>query len=229
MNRVRYRLTITVSCLALLALARSASAAPDDVRNTKHNFTSASASPNAYFFGASRVCVFCHTVHNGGSEAPLWNHQTNTSQSYQLYTSPTLDMTPVTLHNGSYVCLSCHDGTIAVNSLNALAGEPGLPPYSYGTPGGAGLDGTGKLLSSADGFVGTDLTDDHPVGITYDTDKDNDFVPKTGVATSYPDKLLSNGLYVECVSCHDPHNNTYSYFLVESNANSNLCTRCHIK
>ncbi len=228
--RKSQRALLALGCLFLIALLFvNAMAAPDDVRTTKHNFTSAVYSPNAFFYGANRVCVFCHTVHNGGTEAPLWNHETNTGQSYQLYTSNSLDMGPVVLHDGSFVCLSCHDGTIAINSLNALAGATGAPPYTYGTPGGSGLDGSGKLLTSADGHVGTDLTDDHPVGITYDQSKDLDFVPKTGNPSLYPDKLLSQGLFVECSSCHDPHNNTNSYFLVEPNTNSDLCTRCHIK
>ena len=228
MKQARNSVAIS-ACLLMVFMACNVVLAADDVRNTKHNFSSAVASPGAYFVGANKVCVFCHTMHGGGSEAPLWNHETNVSQSYQLYTSPTLDMTPVTLHNGSFICLSCHDGTIAINSLNALAGESGVPPFTYGTPMGSSIDGTGKLLSSADGYVGTDLTDDHPVGITYDQSKDNDFNIKTGNPENYPDKLLSNGLYVECSSCHDPHNNDFGYFLVESNANSALCTRCHVK
>ena len=109
------KLVLISACLLISIIAFSVVMA-DDVRNTKHNFTSAIASPNAYFFGANKVCVFCHTMHGGGSEAPLWNHTTNTSQTYQLYDSPTLDMTPVTLHNGSFICLSCHDGTIAIQA-----------------------------------------------------------------------------------------------------------------
>lgn len=218
--------TFGISIVMVLVVALVAVAA---VKDTKHNFSSATSNPNAFFYGTTGVCIFCHTAHNSGSEAPLWNHEINTGQDYLMYDSPTMDMPQsVRPHNGSLICLSCHDGTIAVNSLNNLPGSS-TAPGSYGSAGGSGLDGAGKLLPSADGYVGTDLRDDHPVGITYDQGMDNDFVPKTGVSTNYPDKLLSEGLYVECVSCHDPHDNTYGSFLVESNANSQLCSRCHTK
>jgi predicted CXXCH cytochrome family protein len=200
------------------------------VKDTKHNFTSPARSPNAYFYGTRQVCVFCHTTHNGDPNmGGLWNHETNQSQSYQMYDSWTLDMPQAAgPHKGSLVCLSCHDGAIAVNSLNNLPGSEGAG--NYGTPDGSALDGTGRIVASSDAFVGTDLSDDHPVGITYDASQDpTGFVAKTGVPTNYPDKLLSEGLYVECSSCHDPHDDTYSNFLVESNVNSNLCTRCHTK
>ena len=214
-----------------LALAAAIISVPclAGVKDTKHNFASQTASPNSFFWGAQETCVFCHTVHNANpTTGKLWNHELNTGQSYDMYGSNTLDMNQsVNPHEGSLVCLSCHDGTIAINSLNNLPGPEGAG--TYGIPGGAGLDGSGRMATSSAAFVGTDLSDDHPVGITYDATKDLDFYPKTGNPLLYPDKLLSEGLYVECSSCHDPHDDTYSNFLVESNTNSNLCTRCHIK
>lgn len=199
------------------------------VRETKHNFASSTYSPNAYFLGAQQVCVFCHTAHNGDiSTGALWNHNTQ-SNTYLMYDSPTMDMSRTAQPNkGSMVCLTCHDGTIAVNSLNNLPGpqDAGL----YGTPGGSALDAGGKLTSVSSAYIGTDLRNDHPVGIIYDASLDlSGFSTKTGNPESYPDKLLSEGTYVECISCHNPHDNTYSNFLIESNDNSNLCLRCHIK
>ncbi len=218
-----YKLIFPLFVLLLIVMTAHAG-----VEQTKHNFTSATYSPNAFFWGTQQVCAFCHTAHNAGSQSPLWNHETNDLQPYTMYTSPTIDMTQsATPHNGSLVCLSCHDGTIAVNSLNNVPGPEAAG--SYGSPGGAALDATGKLTSSSGAFVGTDLSDDHPVGITYDATKDPDFKSKTGNPQAYPDKLLDEGLYVECTSCHNPHDNTYSNFLVESNAGSALCARCHSK
>lgn len=198
------------------------------VVDTKHNFSSPTASPTAFFYGTTQVCVFCHAPHNAMTIGALWNHDYNPGQSYQMYTSDTMDMTQsANPNNGSLVCLSCHDGTIAINSLNNVPGSSGAG--SYGSPGGSNLDGSGLLTSGSHSFVGTDLRDDHPVGLTYDTTKDTNFHPKTGNPLAYPDKLLSEGFYVECISCHNPHDNTYSSFLVESNENSSLCMRCHIK
>lgn len=201
------------------------------ISTSKHNFTSQTASPNAFFWGTRQICVFCHTTHNASPDAgTLWNHDINTGQSYLMYGSNTLDMNQsLTPHEGSLICLSCHDGTIAVNALNNLPGPEGAG--SYGTPGGAGLNAAGELTTSSTAFVGTDLRDDHPVGITYNAslDAENGFYPKTGDGAQYPDKLLYDGLYVECTSCHDPHDDTYPNFLIESNANSTLCMRCHNK
>jgi predicted CXXCH cytochrome family protein len=218
----------TLTLLYIFFFVLAALQAYGGVVDTKHNFSSPTASPNAFFYGTNQVCVFCHAPHNAGSEGPLWNHQVNTGQTYQMYTSDTMDMTQsANPHNGSLVCLSCHDGTIAVNALNNAPGAAGAG--SYGSPGGSGLDASGKLTGSSHAFVGTDLRDDHPVGITYDSTKDINFHPKTGNSQSYPDKLLSEGFFVECVSCHNPHDNTYANFMVESNENSTLCLRCHIK
>jgi predicted CXXCH cytochrome family protein len=198
------------------------------VSETKHNFTSPTYSPNAFFYGTTQVCVFCHTTHNGDqSRGALWNHEVN-PPLYGIYESFTLDMNISQPNEGSLVCLSCHDGTIAVNSLNNLPGPAGAG--TYGTRGGAGLDAEGRLSSSSHAYVGTDLTNDHPVGVTYDASQDpTGFYAVTGVPTSYPDRLLDDGLYVECISCHNPHDNTFSNFLIESNESSNLCLRCHIK
>lgn len=218
-----------VFCLITgLSLILGASFAIAGVSETKHNFASATYSPNAFFYGTSEVCVFCHTAHNASQTVgALWNHENN-PPVYDVYNSPTLDMSISQPHEGSLVCLTCHDGTIAVNSLNNLPGPEGAG--NYGIAGGAGLDGAGRLMSSSHAYVGTNLQDDHPVGITYDASKDpTGFYTKTGNALSYPDKLLDDGIYVECISCHNPHDNSNTNFLIESNENSALCTRCHIK
>lgn len=218
-----------LSCLVILLLLGPGATSDGGVAETKHNFSSPTHSPNAYFWGTQQVCVFCHAVHNANpTTGTLLNHEMNPGTSYTMYTSDTMDMTQsASPHESSLICLSCHDGTIAVNSLNNLPGSEGAG--LYGSPGGAGLDAGGRMVSGSHAFVGTDLRDDHPVGLLYDTTKDVNFHPKTGNGQMYPDKLLDDGLYVECTSCHNPHDNTYSNFLVESNSGSNLCLRCHIQ
>ena len=73
----------TVSFLAILFLFSLAASSMGGVAQTKHNFSSPSASPNAFFWGTRQVCVFCHTVHNADPAAgKLWNHETNLATSY---------------------------------------------------------------------------------------------------------------------------------------------------
>ena len=217
-------------CLgAALVTVLVAAPALAGVKDTKHNFSSPTASPNAFFWGTTQVCIFCHTVHNADqASGPLWNHEVNGGTTYTMYSSPTMDMSQTAAPNaGSLICLSCHDGTIAVNSLNNLPGPAGAG--TYGAPGGAGLDGLGRISTSSHAFVGTNLSDDHPVGILYDSTKDTHFHPKTGSSTQYPDQLLADGLFVECSSCHNAHDNTFTNFLIETNDGSALCLRCHIQ
>jgi hypothetical protein len=100
-------------------------------------------------------------------------------------------------------------------------------------------------------FIGTDLTNDHPVGITFPTTNGpgTDFKTPTGTqgnATFFDSN--SNGsmdkgdvrLYdakVECASCHDPHGvpsgaagSTFNLtFMRVANTNSAVCLTCHAK
>src|SRR3990172_6160940 len=60
-------------------------------------------------------CMFCHAPHNVlGNVTPLWDHQLS-SRTYTTYTSSTYNAGPQTPSAGSSkLCLSCHDGTVAV-------------------------------------------------------------------------------------------------------------------
>jgi hypothetical protein len=105
-------------------------------------------------WGTNEICVFCHTPHNAKSPqlAPLWNHASTTA-TYTLYSSPTMDETPLQPRSPSKSCLSCHDGTVATDSYGNRTGT-NLMPGTPGTPGSQNL--------------GTDLSDDHPVSVYWD-------------------------------------------------------------
>ena len=104
--------------------------------------------------------------------------------------------------------------------------------------------------------IGTDLRNDHPVGVRFPTSGSlaaTDFNPPTGVradvswfesdSNSRPDSKevrlynYGDGPMVECASCHDPHGvptgGTGSpfnpTFLRIANSGSALCLTCHIK
>jgi len=169
----------------------------------------------------------CHAPHNTTATGPLWSHATTTA-TYTLYASATMNATSGQPGAASKLCLSCHDGTIAINNFSGNTGSA-----------------TAAIGSSNVNHIGTDLSNDHPIGITYDTalatsdGKLADPAAKTVTIGSTVSKsgtiaamMLVNGK-VECTSCHDVHN-IYTvgsnHFLVKVDvASSSLCRQCHNK
>jgi predicted CXXCH cytochrome family protein len=215
--------------IVALALIATASMAAAQVANTPHNMLTNGPSSGPYggstaIAGMDQVCVFCHAPHHvntGFVGAPLWNRATPSS-TYTVYTSATLSATlPNPPNASSLACLSCHDGSANVGTV-----------YNYGTATGGATGAAVAILTggtqtiSGVNSVGTDLRNDHPVGIAYPAT--GDFNAAVGGAV--------NGLplygatdTVECGSCHDPHDNANNNFLRASNAASALCLDCHIK
>ena len=160
------------------------------------------------------TCFYCHTPHNSSTAAPLWNRQA-TAGSYTMYDSPTLDMVIAGSPQGvSLACLSCHDGTIALDAL--LNYPPGM------------ITSTDTLGGSRN--LTTDLSDDHPISITYDAGADTAFnEPVSGVLGGVLPLLGAGVDQVECATCHDVHDPANKPFLRMDNASSALCVACHIK
>ncbi len=210
--------TVTLAVLAAASLAGAG------VVGSKHDLSS--TGPGATT-NVNRVCVFCHTPHQSGTNVdPLWNHTLSTVTSYGVYSSSTLNATPTDIGGGSAVsnlCMSCHDGTVAVHSLYNEPNEVGTITLTSG----GNVDSNGFMTGTPN--LGTDLTNDHPINFTYDTalaNADGELVdPATNSTVA---GLLFSGT-VQCASCHDPHDDTNAPFLVMSNTNSALCTTCHIK
>lgn len=211
---------------------------PDSAGTTKH--------AGVFYDNFNQICVYCHTPHNANTDNNgelLWNRPMSAA-TYKVYTSPTFNatMAPPTKTSSSALCLSCHDGTIAVDSVlrRPIAGGPitgsgdhARMDTSGGTdscgschnPGGFGSGGVTKRV--AKGFLGTDLSNDHPVNMTYDASSaDTGLKPATTVATA--GLKLYDGK-VQCASCHDPHVYKEKAFLRVSNAGSALCMTCHAK
>lgn len=78
-------------------------------------------------------------------------------------------------------------------------------------------------------LFGTDLSNDHPIAVTYNTALDPAFNAilngKVGVLPLYG----AGKNQVECGTCHNVHNNTIDPFLRATNTGSALCLTCHIK
>ena len=65
---------------------------------------------------ADNACNTCHTPHGAAPVRPLWNRYTPID-AYRIYTSRSLDAEPGQPTGASKMCLSCHDGTIALGAV----------------------------------------------------------------------------------------------------------------
>lgn len=192
MGRVALVVTFVTATLLLFVIETSG-----DIKDSHHDFSVVS-------WSGGRVCVVCHTPHNANTDvpgSPLWNHQL-TSATFQLYHSSTLDAFPGQPTGKSKLCLSCHDGTVAMDSY--------------------GGNTSGTRFTSFGNF-GTDLRHNHPISFTYNTalaNADGELhdpsVRLTGLGGTIEEDLLDNGS-LECTSCHDVH----------VSRNTQGCVGCH--
>ena len=206
------------------------------VIDTKHNLSLTAGADQILDKSTNedQICIFCHTPHYASPAAPLWNHTATATASYGVYASPTLDASDISDIGGgldvSNLCMSCHDGTVGVNSLGNPSNDLGANP-TMGS--GNELDVNGRILAARPSNLGSDLMNDHPVNFTFDAALATaDGGLYTPVSAQYVDAAQNVPLFtakVQCASCHDPHDNTNSPFLVKSNTGSGLCLTCHRK
>lgn len=232
---------------------------PQNVSLTVHNLSSNQGGvfDPYYSDNEDEVCIFCHTPHGGSLNGPLWNRSLpeQSGNPFTHYNSATLSdkiagvNRPVS--DESLLCLSCHDGSLAINQVINPSNDTGQP-----TIGGNAFQTVVYVVGQVMGFIGKspqndtetthrDLTDDHPISFSY-----------TDVQTSEEGKLhtvldaaaagvrfFGSTARVECSSCHDPHVNydslipeddpladeRYRPFLITPNTGSALCLACHDK
>jgi hypothetical protein len=249
LNMKRINLAVLgLAVAALLALPAMTQAADNKgIEGSIHDF-----STNSSWNSRKGVCSPCHSAHNTDPNqvAPLWNHAT-TVGPFTPYDSPTFNAGSHQPGGHSLACLSCHDGTVAINQ------------------GISGVLGTnGPLFIDPGAQIGPDLHTTHPISFVYDSAlaaadgggledpsvyKIGD--PKTELTLSTPpvppswsgtsltgktieEALLQNGK-MECSSCHDVHkqegSSPSSGILARISGNdatgrgSTLCRTCHIK
>jgi predicted CXXCH cytochrome family protein len=114
------------------------------------------------------------------------------------------------------LCLSCHDGTIA---LGAVASEPEEIQFQGGI----------RFIPAGPSRIWTDLSDDHPVSFVYDSRLVQARLELADPALLPSVIKLDQTGQLQCTACHDPHDDTFDNFLVMSNQFSDLCTSCHNK
>jgi predicted CXXCH cytochrome family protein len=214
---MKFRKVLIVGFCLCMVMATPAVA---DLAATAHNFN-ASWSDN-------EICKPCHTPHGNPdtSIAPLWQSRTLSAGTYKTYRSSTTDYTdpcdanPNVLTGISKLCLSCHDGSLAIDSIKS------------GSTMIESINADARVTDAADD---TDLTDMHPVGVTYNTtltSADGDLalpgdVDSEGLLENYVD--AATGGIVTCMSCHNAHDEDDYGKLLRDNAQSQVCTTCHLK
>ncbi|MDH5233432.1 MAG: cytochrome c3 family protein [Gemmatimonadota bacterium] len=231
MSRLRQFLLVASSLAAIAVAALTvpvALLAQDNIAVTKHNFSTLSGR-NAAFTDISagvadygEICVYCHTPHGGQTGAPLWNRAFGAGP-YQMYTSPTIDMVINAVPGDvSLACLSCHDGTIGIDVITNRPNSSAAA--SIGSTMGVLFPSGPDALKN----LGTDLRNDHPIGVTFST-LDAAFNTQASISAAGLKFYGATVDRVECATCHNPHSSTNIPFLRRSNAASALCLTCHIK
>lgn len=201
-----------LALLTAMGAAAALAAQSSSIVNTKHNL-SASGPGQIRAAGESQVCIFCHTPHHATGTYPLWNRNLLPT-AYRPYTSTSLNAKPGQPTGSSKLCLSCHDGTIA---LGAVA--------SRNTP--ISMAGGVTTMPPGKANLGTNLADDHPISFKYDRTLAGQN-PKLKDPLALPEQLrLDANDELQCTTCHDPHNNSRGKFLVMDNSGSQLCKSCH--
>ena len=209
----------SVATAVILGATLVASSAFAGIANTKHNLGTLGTQTNQTA-GTGEICIFCHTPHGGdtGAPVPLWNKvlTTSTFSTYDQLGTSTLDAGVLNVGSVSLACLTCHDGTQAIDNILNAPGSGGYDPTGGGVDGLKTADGwswnVGGSLSAEGQFntgeivnLGTDLTNDHPISVQYGgggvtaaggTTIDTDFVQPSRVGTLnrwYVDNTLRTG------------------------------------
>ena len=171
----RRRVAALGTGLALVVMgAMTSMPASAQIASTKHNLgTSPGGTGVNQFSGTAEICVFCHTPHGADVTAsvPLWNRALPAPASFTTYDSlgtSTLDGRTASVGSVSIACLSCHDGVTSMSAvINAPgSGRTGDAAWVAGAWSGANQTG-GKIGAGLITNIGTDLRDDHPIGIQY--------------------------------------------------------------
>lgn len=219
-NRV---LAVAGVVTAICVLAGTSQAS---ISGSKHDF-------GQFGWAKNQICLPCHTPHNAIVKdangavltmGPLWNHELSKA-TYTLYLDESGNGVTGDVDQNSKLCLSCHDGTVAADSFG-------------------GLQGTTKLTG---GVVGTDLSNDHPIGEAAIWPNPN---PSYMVDPALRDakrimplrKMADGRNAVGCTTCHEPHNRVGTEHMLWVNnsgptttvdgrsvSGSGLCLNCHKK
>ena len=208
--RSRGALLLLATAALVLAAARLWGAG---IVDTRHNLSVTGPGP-IKSTTEQELCIFCHAPHMARRDIPyLWNRADSTV-SYTTYESSTLYASVGQPSGASKMCLSCHDGTIALGEVLTRTAEI---PFVGGI----------RFLPPGATLLGTNISDDHPVSFRYDAAlaaAKGEFVSPSSLTGAV--RLDKEGL-LQCTACHNPHDDANGKFLVVPNNFTALCTACH--
>ncbi len=192
-----------------LAVASPAAYASTGVVGSKHDLSVSGPGP-IKAQSETEVCVFCHTSHTTG---PRLSSRPESETRHRSYESSTARAAPMAPTGASRICLSCHDGTIALGDTRGRRIQ-----MNASTVGG-------RIPPGRRSNLGTDLRGSHPVS----------FKPGESAQVRNPPRTdavrLDHGGELQCTTCHDPHveyaPGVEGKFLVKTSRRSELCRSCH--
>lgn len=246
------RLVVVVQALVLVGVTLAYAARPQAVWATKHNLSTSSPYTTYASGSETAICIFCHTPHGGDLNAPLWNRPWQQIASeggtkdlrtsgvsaqfggWTHYNSVTLSaafdgQVYRAVNYESLACMSCHDGSIAVNrvlnpsNVNGIMDNGvGLFIEDYTYSGNLYLPQIGASRQFPTNTDWGHLEDDHPISFSYyDAESDETANSINGLNPAnllWSDSQLpgyegprfyggsgAGNMRVECPTCHDPH------------------------
>ncbi|QWV92412.1 hypothetical protein KP004_14520 [Geomonas oryzisoli] len=238
------------------AVAQGADSTGKGIVGSVHDLSGRGTGASGYNVSdpGQRICAFCHSPHHSANTnleqsdtvanldgtaagttyniyAPLWSRDMSNQKVPDAYVSQTFNPSSLgkpydPLIGPSRLCLTCHDGTIALDSYYGNKSMVAVQTFDEfnGPEGGGGVKSIG-IAADPKG-----LSNDHPIGMRYSdflgAKDENDtpyelmptstnFVDTTNTKTAwtvqsvlYRDPMDSTNVkdFVTCASCHDVHN-----------------------
>lgn len=188
----------------VLGFGISAHAQQQSVATTVHNL-SASGPGEVKSISEDEICKFCHIPHNAVVPTPLWGQELSRSTYKMPRVGGTsgLSRSAPQPDGSSKLCLSCHDGTVALGETT-------------GGSRSASMSGGMRLGPGQRGYLGTDLSGSHPISMRVAEFTDT-ASPTTSDIGLRPMAVIEADLEVnldpqgkmQCTTCHDPHSDQY--------------------
>lgn len=227
MNARHTRLLAPILAGVLLASSAPLLAQSSPIRGTKHNL-SVSGPGDVRSTTETQICKFCHIPHSPVALTALWGHSLSNAQyvtSNVRTAANTFQLAPQP-DGSSRLCLSCHDGTVALGDLGPR--RPAVPMAS-----------SAHLVSGQRSHLGLDLSGSHPISFALpavdpgqsETGRDIGVKSAASVAAARQVHIDQKGR-MQCTTCHDPHSDANyrpgatPHFWVKPTV-SEVCLACH--